>query len=365
MKSRLRLIIAVIVGLITVVLNIFLVRSQEATPDIVITQDTLILRHNQLMDFDNATGQTIELLQLPFEVENISEVSALADNSRIFAAAVQAEMDTIYAIEHLGRDEQGFPTTTNFVKIDTQTGVINDRFSQSGMFSFTVSPREERVVVNFFEGRYGYSTLGACILDFVSRNCLPIELMVANTPVFWIDDRYFVMTTLDQDRIQLVDSQTALSEAIRIPSEWYIHSVVPIPGQNALLISARLQTDLTNPATLLRLDLASKELQPMSLQPPDLTNYPSVSRWVFSPNGNYLLYGGGPKMALADVNAGRNLLEFAFVVNAGWINDHTLLMQGSRDGVQLEIIRVDATTGVTTILAQGDAAGGILLIPDQ
>jgi hypothetical protein len=319
---------------------------------------------NQLMDFDSTTGQSVELLQLPFELESTSGVSPLTSNSRIFAAAIRPEIDAIYAIEFIGRDEQGLPTTTNFVKIDMQTGIINDRFSQSGMFNFTVSPSEERVVINFFEGRYGYSTLGACILDFVSRNCLPIELMVANTPVFWIDDRYFVMTTLDQSRIQLVDSQTGLSEAISIPSEWYIHSAVPIPGQNALLISARLQTDLTNPATLLRLDLASTELQEMSLQPPDLANYPSVSRWVFSRNGNYLLYGGGPKMALADVNAGRNLLEFEVVVNAGWINDQTLLIQGSRDGAGLEIIRVDATTGVTNVLAQGDAAGGILLIPD-
>ncbi len=325
-----------------------------------------ILRDNRVLRLDAQTGQQMTALELPLPVQNDTSNAANVEAPHIFLARIDAAAQFVYLIEASGRDQRLLPTATNLVQIDLKTGKRAIIFDHSGIFKFSISPDQQHMVISYYEAAYAWSVQQSCILDLATLDCPPITLLIGESIAYWLDNESYVITTAEDIRIRLVNAATGTDTPLALPPEWYIYSAVPIPDTRTLLISATKQTDATavySASSFLTYNIDSDELTELAYRAPNLTDYPLVTRWYFSPDGRYLFYGGGAKMALIEFSTGRLIGEVKSAINTGWQDNTTLIVQGSRDGNTIEILKINPADGLVTQLATGEAANGFLLMP--
>jgi hypothetical protein len=113
---------------------------------------------------------------------------------------------------------------------------------------------------------------------------------------------------------------------------------------------------------LLTYDLDTGVVEQLPYSTPNFQEFPLVDAWAFSPDGRYLLYQG-TVANLVEFATGRLIQRFESIFAADWLDNETLLIQGSREGDALELFRINAASGQITPLLSGEAAGGILLVP--
>jgi hypothetical protein len=154
------------------------------------------------------------------------------------------------------------------------------------------------------------------------------------------------------------------TNAISISSEWFINWATPIPNTGDLLISAKKLPYNYEPPGFLRYNLDTGMATELPFASLSFEDFPNVGSFDFSPDGRFLLYSGDAS-ALIEFSTGELIQRFEVVVNAGWISNEILLVQGSIDGASLNIIRVDVANRQASSVLSGDAAGGILLVADQ
>lgn len=329
--------------------------------------DVYLLRDNQLMHLDPQTGQT----HLVTEFAPLSTVRSTEPDRterRLYAADIDPAAQYLYQIEVWGRSSNrripNAPTGGELVRIDMVTKERQVISKNTTIFHFVLSPDGQRMILFYYDGEFLYSKPRACILDLHSFQCKDLTFDYVRTTSFWIDNDTFVISINDINTLRLVDAVTGSHTTLALPPEWHIYTAALIPQSNSILVDThpRELVDRIPPISFLTYDLETGNVQLLPYTALDTGDYTIVNELQFSPSGDYLLYRGG-NVALVDFSSGELIQEFTAVYSAGWLDEHTLLVQGSRHDDALEIMRVDATSKEVTSLLQGEAASGILLIP--
>jgi hypothetical protein len=324
-----------------------------------------VLRENQLLGLDWQTGLQSAVVQMSHSLasEVLPETAMIegSANTRVIDAQIDHTGQYIYLIEASGRDQRGYPTSTQLVQFNLLTGQRHIVLDRSGIFSFSISPNRSKIAVIYYEADFAWSTQQACVLDLQTSICQPVGLRGLGIPAYWLDNQHCMLMYADVNPIRIVDADTLNVTTITLPADRFIYSSIPISA-STLFIANKLRTNVGQPVSFTYYDIQSGAFQDLPYKALNFENYGSVNRGQFSPDQQYLLYSG-IKSALIQLSTGQLIREFDIVVNSSWVNASTLLVQGSTDGQALEIFRFDTTTANITQLAIGEAASGIMLIP--
>ena len=305
----------------------------------------------------NRIMQTSETLSIP-----VTDYDA-PNPVTIARAQISASEDQLFVLLHEGRVSQRypFPINTRIALVDITTNQTRILYERSGIFTFVLSPDEQHMIIGYYESDYYFSTQSLCILEISTGICTILEYRIGTNPGFWVDSSTILIPSLVNNQVPLLNIFTHQESFIPTPEDWQFAAVTPIPDTRMILISAQQSSeDRTQRAItsffILNLDSLTFEMLPY-------TERLIVSWWSFSPNNQYVIYERRHPI-LVEFLTGRAIYELTSLLNWGWVNEHTLVAQRlNPNGTGMEIIQIDATTGGITTLAQGDQAGGILLIP--
>ncbi len=281
----------------------------------------------------------------------------------IARAQISASEDQLFVLLHEGRvsPQYPFPTNTRIVIVDLASNQTHTIYERPGIFTFLISPDEQHMVVGYHEDDYYFSTRRLCVLEISTGICTSIEYTIGSNPGHWVDNATLLIPRLINNQLLVFNIFSQQESFIPTPEDWHFSSTAPIPETGKIVISGqqsnkdRSQLPITA-FFILDLELLSFEMLPY-------IEHEYVAWWSFSPTNQYVIYGR-VNPVLVEFLTGRRIFEFESLLNWGWVNNHTLVAQRlNPNGTGMEIIQIDATTGGITTLAQGDQAGGILLIP--
>jgi hypothetical protein len=317
-----------------------------------------LLQQDDLYEFDIFTGDLrwVTRLILP-EIFSADEYL----DPRRTKVEIDAVHQNIYLIVAWGRSTNfqalNVPTGAALVRFNLATGEQHIIFDSTSVSNFALSPDGTRMVVFYYSGGYRLSRQNACMLDLSRLMCQPLNFDNAALAL-WFNNTMFLTRLVDSNPLRLVDVRTGITTPLIFPSEWKIYWGTPIAVTDSHMIST--ENALTQSVKFLSYDLYTHEIQAY----PASEQFLTVSFLNISPNEQFLLYGDSSKSLLMELQTGRLIHEFTMVQSAEWINDDTLLMQGTlAEEDQTKIMRVDAVSGQLAILRSGDAAAGDLLIP--
>jgi hypothetical protein len=317
-----------------------------------------------IIELDIVSGHrtAIAVMTTPLESFGMNASLASGEERRVWSAEMDPARENLYLVEAIGRDRYQMPETIELVRVNIRTGE-REFLLQQNVSSITFSPDGRRAVVVYYQGDLGQSNQSSCILDVQSGFCVPLNFGREGVGASqWVNNFEFVLRVGELNPLRLINADTLSISQILVPEKWYIYRAAVIPASNSLLISAGDRTSPNSPVSFLEHDLGSGVTiqQSYSASP----QYYVVAELLISPDGRYLLYGGGGSLAtLIDRNDGRIIANWETTISAGWADATHLVVQGSRGGNLLEIVSVDARTGQIQVLAQGQDAGGILLSP--
>jgi hypothetical protein len=357
-KSRLAIgLICVVSTLLTPILRSVLAQSDENF-DVRI----FILQDHELRTVDPSNGSQQTVTTTPLPLESLSTQQRQV-SERILLANVDATGNFIYTLEAIGYDSHGFPVQTQLSQLDVGANSRHLLLQRPGIINFSISPNQTFGAVTYYTGTYGESVKGLCLFNLQSRTCndVPLRNGVGNL-FYWLDEQTLLIRS---ETIQIVDVTTRQAQEIAISlNDWYVMSAAPIPNSDDLLVSVDARTDGYRPAQFLRYNLGTHTYQQLPYNAANLENYSLVMNLHFSREGQYLLYGGGlgRPIGIVEFSTGALLNEINTIITSGWLDNETLIVQGSRDGVTLEIFTLNAQSGTVTQLAQGEQAGGIMLV---
>lgn len=319
-----------------------------------------LLQNDQLKQLDVISGQQEYILDLmPLNIHS--------DRTewRLWAADVDPTGQTLYQIEIWGRSQNrnilGAPTGGELVAIDIQTNTREVIFNSTTVFNFVLSPDGQRMVVFFNIGEYLYSEQHACVLNLNSQECQPLEfdnIAIAE----WISNQEFITRTGDVHPLQLVNVDSNTYKTLIFPSDWQVYWGTLLPLTSELVVSGQPYEDaLEHPNSFLSYNLLTDKVEISRFSA--LNKYFLIEELLFSKDGKYLFYGSSPQASLIDFKSGELIQEFETVLSAEWIDEQTLIVQGSLDESPVSIMRFDVTSRQVTMLLQGEAASGMLLFP--
>jgi hypothetical protein len=338
-----------------------LIAQDETQPSV---YPAYLLQASTLSHLDNATGDRT----LVANFASLSSVAATQPDRvdrRLWAADVDPSGRYLYQIEAWGRSTNrripGAPTGADFVRIDIATGAREMVLDKTTVFNFVLSPDGQQVVIFYNVGEYLYSRQNACVLNLQTFQCQELAFENVATAL-WLNEQQFITRIGDVNPLQLVNVDTLVVQPLVFPPEWQVYWGMQKPGTNLLVVSGQpYENALEHPNSFLALNLDDGSVQTLPFKALDA--YAVVPELNFSPDGLYLLYGDRSQSALVNFTSGELIQEFTAAYSADWIDDHTLLLQGSRNDGPLEIMRVDASTGQVQTLLSGDDAEGLLLFP--
>jgi hypothetical protein len=337
----------------------------QEIPDTTTIESVLLLQQNQLNRLDITTGARQSVASVSAFVEDFSAMNA---DRRIWSAGIDKSSRFLYLIEAYGsssnRQILGLPTASELVEVDLQTNQRRVLSSKTTVFNFIVSADRQHMIILYYESEYLFSRQKACILDLVSLICQELNVEAVGSTAFWIDNQQFVIYFASSGELTRVNIDTLSTNPISISSEWFINWATPIPNTRDLLITAKKLPYNYEPSGFLRYNLDTEMATELPFTSLGFEDFPNIGSFDFSPDGHFLLYSGDAS-ALIDFSTGELIQRFEVVVNAGWMSNEILLVQGSVDGASLNIISIDAANRQASLILSGDAAGGILLIPDQ
>ena len=329
------------------------VGAQEDEP-IYLLSDNLLLTS---LTTQNNIMQTNAALSLPVTAYNVPNPVTIA------RAQISFSETQLFVLLHEGRvsERYPFPINTRIAIVDLLSNQTRILLEQPGIFTFLISPDEQHMIVGYYEGDYYFSAQNLCVLEVSTGVCTRLEYRIGRNPGLWIDNSTILIPVSTNNQIPLINIFTREESFIPTPEGWQFAAVSPIPDTRMIVMSGQ-QSNVDRsqlPITaffVLNLDSLTFEMLPY-------TDNHFISWWSFSPNNEYVVYGRS-RPVLVEFLSGRAIYEFTSLLNWGWVNDHTLVAQRlNPNGTGMEIIQIDATTGGITTLAQGDQAGGILLIP--
>lgn len=323
-----------------------------------------LLQNNQLKQLDIISGRQ----ELTFDLMPLNRVhSTQLDRTerRLWAADVDPTGQTLYQIEVWGRSQNrnilGAPTGGELVAINIATNTRDVIFDSTTVFNFVLSPDGQRMVVFFNIGEYLYSKQHACVLNLKSHECQPLEfdnIAIAE----WINNQEFITRTGDANPLKLVNVDSYTHKTLVFPSEWQVYWGTLLPFTSYLVVSGQpYESALEHPNSFLFYNLLTDKVEISGFRA--LNKYFLIEDLLFSGDGKYLFYGSSPQATLIDFKSGELIQEFATVISAQWVDEQTLIVQGSLDNSPVSIMRFDAISRHVTILLQGEAASGMLLFP--
>jgi hypothetical protein len=326
-----------------------------------------LFRDNQLYQLDVETGElTLVTPVIPVDTTPATDPGQIDRHQ--YKLDIDADGRYLYRIEAWGRSKKldiwGAPTGAELVRIDIETGERKVILDNKTVFNFALSPDGKSMVVFFYAGEFLYSTQQACILNLETFECPIVKLEYVGTKAIWVSDEAVVIGTNDIQPLRLIDAKNGLMTVLDVPSKWYVYWGSLIAMSNTLLLAVvdREQTGYP-PVNFLTYDLSSGniEILPLTAKP----EYLVVEDLSISPDRQFLLYGGRSQAILVDFKSGQALQEFTAVYAADWIDEQTLLVQGTQNEGAMEIMRVNAATGEVITLRSGDEALGLLLMPGR
>jgi hypothetical protein len=346
-----------LVMMLFLLLTTFQALAQTPTPTTP-TDTILLLRDNQLVSVASSAARpvTISAVPMPLGLETFNPAST---EWRIWSANIDSSGRYLYTIEASGRSDRQLPAATRLVKTDLTTGIRTVLSDRNGMFTFVLSPDQQQMVVGYYDGEFGVAERRSCVLEISTQECREIPLTIGTNPGYWIDNQSYLAYG---GGLYIVNATTGVMESIMTPQVWFVYSAVPIPNTRTILINADIRsTAVSEVSHFFTYDLDSTSFSELLYRPLN-QDYDIVEGYSFSPNEVYLLYGGR-QMALTEFATGRLIREFDSVLNYGWLDDNTLIIQGALDQATAGILRVNAATGEVTQLAPVSASNGILLVP--
>jgi hypothetical protein len=344
-----------------------IVTAQEETPTV--DRDVFLFRNGEVEALNVTTGaaQSIASGIQPLALSQARTSDETIDR-RFYAADLSMNAQLMYLIEAWGRNTErdlyNLPTGSELVEVNLRTNERRVIFDDAYSYNFFLSPDERQMVVMHYAGEFLNSRPRACVLDLQTLACQPLDFDYVGSYAYWIDNVSFIFGVADANPLRLINTQTRQIETLAFPSEWYIYATpVLIPDSRKILVSAtpRESPDYP-PASLLTYDLDTGVVEQLPYSTPNFQEFPLVDAWAFSPDGRYLLYQG-TVANLVEFATGRLIQRFESIFAADWLDNETLLIQGSREGDALELFRINAASGQITPLLSGEAAGGILLVP--
>jgi hypothetical protein len=338
--------------------------AQDAAPPV---YPAYLLQESTLSHLDLATGDRTL-------VANFASLSSIAATQpdrvdrRLWAADVDPSGRYLYQIEAWGHSTNpripGAPTGAALVRVNLTTFEREPVFNRANVFNFVLSPNGQRMLVFFYAGEYLHSTQMVCVWHVITGNCMTLDYDYVARTGFWVDEDTFVIGTNDSDPLRLIEADTKVQSIITLPHEWYIYWAAPIPTSNSLLIYVHPREILLEipPISFILYDIPTGNTHLLPYSALDTSDYLTIDEILISPDTQYMLYKG-LRTALVDFTSGALIQEFTAAYSADWIDDHTLLIQGSRNDGPLEIMRVDASTSQVQTLLSGEDAEGLLLFP--
>lgn len=320
-----------------------------------------LLQDGQIMELNTDTGAQTTISQAP--ALTLSSSSDSTQPFRLFSADIDPAAEWIYVLEFQGLNEQYYPTGTRIMRVNVQTGQEILFRNDPDMYSFAISPDGQRVAIFYLDDTTGLMIQHVCILNIASTYCQPLPFAGLSSAFLWLDNERLLLTVPESAPVRIVNVETMSIETIDQPEEWFVYTATPIPNTTHLLLAGRLREGGGYvPTSFLTYNFDTAETQVLPFAALNVDDFPAVGMMSFSSNGQYLLYQGDA-VALIEFATGRLITRLEFVTSFGWLDDQTLLVQGSRDGTTPEIMRIDASTGEIVSLASGDSAGGVLLVP--
>ncbi len=284
------------------------------------------------------------------EMNRQENVSTPKQNLGTLSIALDRTNQYIYTLEVISKDERGLPYALQIVQTNILTQNQKSLLTKVGLFTFLMSPNNDKILALYFDGEFGRSGQHACVLTLVSGTCNELNLPLAPKVMQWIDNQTFVVLSLKR-QLYLVNSSTLEMTLLPIPDTWDIVSAVPIPGTNSLLLSVNPKNYVTAPVQFLKFDLSTMRLTDF---PYDALNsdYTSVQDWWFSPDGQYLLYGAGGSfgMVLVEFKTGQLITELKNVYSPVWFPDSKGVMLLYRTADQSSVIKFDLQTKQSSTL---------------
>jgi hypothetical protein len=324
-----------------------------------------VLQDRALLTINGAGEASIvaDLAASPLTVTSLDN-----DNHRLVALAdISKTADKLFTLIQEGQlsPQLLFPTRTYLAETNLETGISRTILDRPGIFAFVVSPDEHKMLVGYYEDEYYFSAQRSCVLVIATGVCSPTPHQIFATPGSWIDNNTYLVVSLVDNMLHVTNIRTGNDQVLPIPQKWVLNSAIPIPQTRLVLASAGLRDfSHISQAGFLTINLDTLEVRELPYIAEAGGNYSEVSAFSFSPDNRYLLYGGTHR-ALVEFNTGMLVRELETVVNSGWIDEHTLVVQGRlNENSQMEIAEVDALTGNTVQIASGDQATGILLVPE-
>ncbi|MDX2139839.1 MAG: hypothetical protein SF123_17270 [Chloroflexota bacterium] len=337
--------------------------AQTQTPEAVLPIYQLI--DGAVVQLDPLSGQrtTIATELTASDGTGIASATTQSNTRPVWTAAIDPSGQYVYVVEAVQQDSNGLPTVMDLVQINLATQVRTLVLTEN-VSNIAFSPDGRHAVITFFLGALGQTNRNACILTVQTLSCQRLNfgtLGVGNG--YWLDNDQFLIQVGELDPLRIINVTSGSVTTVTLPEKWYIYLAVPIPSSNTLLISAgeRFVTPVP-PLVFLQYNLITATLVELPFGPG--ASYWTIIDLTLSPDGNHLFYGtDGQPYNVVDMNTGNLIASVDLVFTADWVSNEALIVQGSRDGSILEIMNIDATNGQIQSLAQGEAAGGILLGP--
>ena len=324
-----------------------------------------LLQKNRLSQLDVATGSPQRIAEFT-PLINAERMGSDRVDRRLWAADIDPMGRYLYQVEAWGRSTNwnilNAPTGAELVRIDLATNEREIVFDRTTVFDFVLSPDGQRMVVFYYVEEYLHSRQNACILELQTLGCEVLDFENVGMAE-WLSSKTFLVRSADINPLQVIDAENGESQTLVFPPEWQIYWGTRLPKTHSLLVSGQpYENALQHPIHFLIYDLDSGNVEFLPYTAPNTVEYITVNELQLSPNAGYLLYKGF-NTALVNFESGELIEEFTSIYSAGWIDDKTLIVQGSRAEGQLEIMRVNAASGEITTLVSGESASGMLLFP--
>lgn len=351
----------IVLAVIFVIMSAFAATAQ--TDD-----ETPIIRPLYFMQDD-------QIKQLNLETPRSSDtalwdVEVIETNIQTFGNILQIALDSnqrfAFRLEVTASDDRQRILYTRLVRTDLKSHEEAVLLERPGIIQFAVSPAADKVFILYYEGAAEQSRLIPCLLMIDAGECEEISVMPWTTsyPV-WLDNQTLAMLT-GARKVTLIDASSLQSTVLSTPDNFSIVSFAPIPNTHQFILGVnRYNAFPGTPIEFYTLDRDTQQVSEFAYDTifdPRTIDGTTVTAWLFSPDGRYLLYGNMglyTKMALVEYQTGRVIAQLDEITQATWLdNERLIFLQGSMKPVP--VLEINSTTGAQSTLLS-DANGIVIL----
>ncbi len=323
-------------------------------------------RNEQIFRLDVVTGQLTSVISLGTHFVGANAAQEKAQQISVRQITFDAAHHDVFHIDSTGGNDRERIIYTRLVRMDLTTNREFVLFEHTNIMQISVSPSGNKVLVFYYEGVAERSDFIPCLLDVASGDCprLPISAWTTSYPV-WLDDQTLVMLT-GARKVTLINAASLQITTLNTLNNFGINSFASIPNTRQFILGVnRYDAQPGTPIEFYTLDRDTQELNSFYwgtiFDPRTIDGY-TVTYWLFSPDGHYLVYGNlglYTKVAVVDFETGRAIEEIDAVTGAIWLDNRNLLfIQGL--AAPAPLIELDVTSKAEKVLVPDVSGMGII-----